>query len=108
MLKNPNDTSQAEMIAILKRIDRSFSAAASMFQSISNSQAIENKLIVELIEDMKHYRQHREEKEDQGITAKFNAVINQRFGLLWWFLDKIAPGVGLALVLALLKFLHII
>jgi len=97
-----------DIVRILERVDRTFSTVATMFQAISNNQAIQNKLILEFIEDMKSYRVAREEKEVNKLTDKFNAVINQRFGLLWWVVDKIAPGVGLALVLALLKYLKII
>jgi len=97
-----------DVIRILDRIDRTFSTIATMFQAISNNQAVQNKLILEFIDDMKAYRIAREDKEVHKLTDKFNAVINQRFGLLWWFVDKIAPGVGIALVIALLKFLKLI
>lgn len=97
-----------DIIRILERVDRTFSTAATMFQAISNNQAVQNKLILEFIEDMKAYRLAREDKEVHKLTDKFNAVINQRFGLLWWVVDKIAPGVGIALVIALLKYLKII
>lgn len=87
-----------------------FNLLLEMFRSISNSLAFQNKLIIEFIEDMRQYRTTREtrESEQQNTTQKLNAIINTRFGLLWWLLDKIAPGVGLALVLALLRYLKII
>ena len=97
-----------DIIRILERVDRTFSTVATMFQAVSNNQAIQNKLILEFIEDMKAYRMTREDKEGHKLTDKFNAVINQRFGLIWWLIDKIAPGVGIALVIAFLKYLKII
>lgn len=79
-----------------------------IMRGISNNIAISNRSMIEFMEDMKAYRNQRESKENQDTTSKVNAIVNARFSLLWWVVDKIAPAVGIALILALLKFLKLI
>lgn len=65
-----------------------------IMRGISNNIAINNRSMIEFMEDMRAYRNQREEKENQDTTSKVNAIVNARFSLLWWVVDKIAPRGG--------------
>ena len=79
-------------------------AVLEILRAINNTLAIQNKLLIDLLETIKIALQPK----PQDTTQKIEMRINQRFGLLWWVVDKIAPAVMIAIVLAILKFLKLI
>jgi hypothetical protein len=76
-------------------------ALFDMTRYIRSEVAAIRKDIIELRDDLKSYRATREEKE-QNTTAKIKAVLNERFDLWKWFVDKVLPTIATTIILALL------
>jgi len=83
-----------------------------IFKSISNQNALNARLIMEFISDLKQYRESREKREADGesgvnttqrVEQRVEAAFKSRLALLYWFIDRAAPGVVIAIILAILK-----
>jgi hypothetical protein len=83
-----------------------------IFKSISNQNALNARLIMEFIQDLKKYREARESREQNGesgvnttqrVEQRVEAALKSRLAFLYWFIDRAAPGIVIAIILAVLK-----
>lgn len=59
--------------------------------------------LLDMQNDITSYRHTREEKE-QGTTEKIKAVLNERFDLLKYFMERVLPNILTVIVLGILYF----
>lgn len=90
------------LIRTLDRVDRSLVIVIELFKSISNNQAIQNRLILEFIEDQKAYRTKREEGEVMNTKQKIEAELNKR-SFTTYFIDRVLPALIIAAILWFMK-----
>lgn len=81
---------------------KAFQIAIEMFKSISNSIAVQNKITLELIEDLRRYRAEREKKELLNTDQKIEAAIKKN-SFLTYFVDRVLPAIIIAVVLWIMK-----
>lgn len=83
-----------------------------IFKSISNQNALNARLIMEFIEDLKKYRAERESREQNGesgvsttqrVEQRVESALKSRLAFVYWFIDRAAPGIVIAIILAVLK-----
>lgn len=76
-------------------------ALFDMLRYVRSEIAGTKRLVIEMQEDIKTYRVHREQSEE-GTTQKIENALNKRFDLGIYMRDKIIPPVLTMIVIALL------
>jgi len=77
-----------------------------IFKSISNSLAVQNRLVMDFMKDQQRYRTEREKAEQNKMmstTERIQIELKKRFEPWEYFRERVLPAIYIAIIIAILK-----